>query len=154
MKKEKSSTDSPVGDVISYSVTVAAGLLTMWASIRKTFYDNILKSGIFDGIRADRNRQFDGIKHLTGTEFISSHCRIANDYASKVNEIIAAKGIRNSWDKFQFLGTSEKATILGTAMAVTGVAIGAIYSVRHKWHIAQKLEELNQKKEAGAPTLS
>ena len=55
-------------------------------------------------------------------------------------------GIYNSMDQFRVLTKLEKASVIGLALTVVSVGIGAVSSIRSQRKIADQLEALRDEK--------
>jgi len=146
-EKNTSSKTGMVAQAAVYTAAIGAGVASMWAVVRDNFYNGIKNSTWLKALRNQRNKAFEDIAGKTGTEYAQAHIKIAADYSKNVTEKLKEKGFTNSWEKFKFLTKHQQIRVIGIAVTVAMVTMGAVTALRQSARLEKLLKDSERVKE-------
>lgn len=148
MAKEFDDSTANTLENLGYVGAGVAAFLAMWASVRDNCYRQVKKMGLLDKARDMRIESLKEIGNASGPkDFFTELNKVRKSYREEIADAYKKIGINNNWDQFRMLTKMEKASVIGLALTVFSVGLGAISNIHSQRAIAQQLEALRDERD-------
>lgn len=142
--------DSTFVQVAGLLTTVVSASVAARDQIGKAFFKGMNRAGVFTDLQKIRDDKIAQAFKGDPAQVVSQVKKINFEYGKALEDEMKRFGVRNSFDKWEMLRSHQKTEAVVTALAVTGVALGAVLTIASNRRVSLKQDELERQAEEQA----
>lgn len=151
-RRSHASTFSKVMSMLVFPISAIPGYLYSRILIRRGAYKNTAKHGVFEKARAKESADVQAIWNDSNCLNTANEISVVQEeYRQAVKGIFEKKGMKNVRHYWKCLHSNQKWEAVLQGLVVTGIGIGALFSVFQNRELAHRLEQLETRWDEQSP---